>query len=72
MVGDAKLIRLHRRLMARDCAQAVFRQPNDKLDLMPASSPRLVAMLRDARWVARVVGVFSPEVSFDVLRAEVR
>lgn len=72
VVCDAKLTRLHRRLMARDCAQVVFRQPNDRLDLMPASSPRFLAMLRDARWVSRVIGVFYPSVSFDVLREEVR
>jgi hypothetical protein len=71
VVCDAKLTRLHRRLMARDCAQAVFRQPNDKLDLMPASSPRLVAMLRDARWSARLLGVFSPDVPYSVLCREV-
>lgn len=71
MVGAEKIARLHRRLAARECAQAVIRLPNDKLDLMPATSPRFLAMLARGPWSARVVGVFLPGVPFDVLLSEV-
>lgn len=71
MVGAEKIARLHRRLAARECAQAVIRLPNDKLDLLPAASPRFTALLRSPAWACRVLGVFSPDIPFDVLCGEV-
>ena len=70
-MDDPKLARLHRRLAAREGAQAVIRQPNDKLDLFPAASPRFAALLRSPVWARRVLGVFSPDVPIEVLRREV-
>ena len=70
-MDDRRLARLHRRLRARECMQAVIRLPNDKFDLMPASSPRFLAMLGSELWAAQVVGVFSPDIDYSVLCEEV-
>ena len=68
---DLKLARLHRRIASRECAQAVIRLPNEKFELMPASSPRFLSLFSSDLWASRVVGVFSPDVAFSVLCAEV-
>lgn len=70
-MDNLKIERLHRRIAARDVDQAVF-MAGDKLDLMPASSPRFAAFMASPVWARRIIGVFSPDVPFSVLCREVR
>lgn len=69
-MDDHKLARLHRRLSTRSGPQAIVCR-SGKFDLLDADSPRLAAMLMSPAWSPRVLGVFSPDVPINVLRAEV-
>ena len=70
VVDERKLERLYRRLVARSGPQAIICRTG-KFDLLDADSPRLGAMLAVPDWAGRVLGVFSPDVPIEVLRAEV-
>jgi hypothetical protein len=69
-MDERKLERLHRRLVARSAPQAVVCH-SGKFDLIDADSSRFSAMLNTPAWANCVLGVFSPDVPFDVLREEV-
>jgi len=70
-VDEREIERLHRRLRAREYPQAVMALPNEKFTLVPFDSPRFHSMLADQRWSSRVLGVFSQDVEYSVLCAEV-
>lgn len=69
-MDEHKLERLHRRIAARSGPQGVVCRAG-KFDLIAADSPRLDAILNSPDWSGHVIGVFSPDVSIDVLRSEV-
>ena len=70
---DKKVLdRLHRRIKARRTPHAVVKVGPRRYDLIPVGSARLDALFRSPAWVARVVGVFTPEVTVSQLSEDVR
>jgi len=71
-VDEARLARLHRRIQGAGEVCALVLQDNNTVDLIPATYPRLDAILRDPFWRNRVLGAFSPSVPIERLREVMR
>lgn len=66
MKPDRNVERVHRMLAMSTTPQAVLRDRLGRLELVPASSPRVAALPAD-----RMAGVFLPSVPLTVFRREV-
>lgn len=67
MKPDRNIPRVHRFLQGKTSPQAVLRDRLGRLELLDAASPRARALPVD-----RLLGVFSPAVSFETFLREVR
>jgi hypothetical protein len=66
MKPDRNVPRVHRFLQGKTSPQAVLRDRLGRLELVDAASPRAQALPAD-----RMLGVFSPAVSFETFSREV-
>lgn len=66
MKPDRNVPRVHRMLAMSTEPQAVLKDRQGRLELVPAASPRVAALPSD-----RIVGVFYPDVPLQVFAREV-